>query len=145
MRKPRKPLAVLVGSALAAGALYTGIASASGSQSPSSRSTQSGAAQKSTFKGVAKSAAKGGVRRSAAKGGAAEEPGGPDTDNIQQGDQSAPDTQTQANAAVGKATKAKSSEPGSETETDTENGPSDGPGGHADPAGNVDHQFEGVE
>lgn len=137
MKKPRKPLAVLVGSALAAGALYTGIASASGSQSPSSRSTQSGAAQKSTFKGVA--------QKSAAKGGAAEEPGGPDTDNIQQGDQSAPDTQTQANAAVGKATKAKSSEPGSETETDTENGPSDGPGGHADPAGNVDHQFEGVE
>ncbi len=47
---------------------------------------------------------------------------------VQQGDQSAPDTATSAD------------KPGSET------GVSDGPGGHADAAGsNVDHQFEGNE
>jgi hypothetical protein len=30
-------------------------------------------------------------------------------------------------------------------ETATEEGVGDGPGGHEDPAGEVDHQFEGVE
>nr|MBA2601138.1 hypothetical protein [Actinomycetota bacterium] len=50
-----------------------------------------------------------------------------DTDKVQLqvGDQSAPDS-----------TEATSSEGTSE---------SDGPGGHEDPAGNVDHQFEGNE
>jgi hypothetical protein len=49
-----------------------------------------------------------------------------DTDNVQveQGDQNAPDTE------------------GTESKSATE---SDGPGGHEDPAGNVNHQFEGEE
>ena len=60
---------------------------------------------------------------------------GPDTDNIQQGDQTTPDTAGQTSEATGETS----------DESSGENGPSDGPGGHADPAGNVDHQFEGQE
>jgi len=51
---------------------------------------------------------------------------GRDTDNVQSGDQTAPDS-----AAVSKA---------SELNTSESSSPSDGPGGHADPAGNVDNQ-----
>jgi tellurite resistance protein len=61
---------------------------------------------------------------------------GLDTDNIQSGDQTAPDSV--------KATGAATSE--SSTETASESSPGDGPGGHEDPAGaEEDHQFEGVE
>jgi hypothetical protein len=35
-------------------------------------------------------------------------------------------------------------DPNAESSTESE-APSDGPGGHADPPGNVDHQFQGVE
>lgn len=60
----------------------------------------------------------------------------PDTDNVQQGDQTTPDT------AVGAGNTSNESS----GENSGENtGPSDGPGGHADPAGNVDHQFDGQE
>ncbi len=57
-----------------------------------------------------------------------------DTDNVQEqvGDQTGPDGANEAPEA----------EAASGTETP---GESDGPGGHADPAGNVDHQFEGEE
>jgi hypothetical protein len=57
--------------------------------------------------------------------------GMPDTDTLQQGDQTTPDT-----AADATAEQAGSEAPGN-----------DGPGGHADDPGNanVDHQFEGVE
>jgi hypothetical protein len=62
----------------------------------------------------------------------------------------------QGSAASGASDSSKSSEqagesateqPGeSTTESATEqSAPSDGPGGHADPAGNVDHQFNGEE
>jgi len=61
----------------------------------------------------------------------AEKPG-PDTDAVQQGDQTTPD---QPGAA-------EHEKAGAEQERTTE---ADGPGGHADPAGNVDHQFEGEE
>jgi hypothetical protein len=54
---------------------------------------------------------------------------GADTDTIQQGDQSSPDTSAEATGETG-------------GETTSE---SDGPGGHEDPAGNVDHQFDGEE
>jgi hypothetical protein len=56
----------------------------------------------------------------------AEQLGGPDTDNIQAGDQTTPE------------------QPGSETESAPN---SDGPGGHADEPGNAtaDHQFQGEE
>ena len=61
----------------------------------------------------------------------------PDTDNIREGDQTTPDNGAEA-----------ASETGGEQATDTgggSTGESDGPGGHEDPAGNVDHQFEGQE
>lgn len=56
-----------------------------------------------------------------------------DTDNIQEevGDQTSPDTG-----------EAESKEGGSESESAAE---SDGPGGHEDPPGNVEHEFEGAE
>lgn len=63
---------------------------------------------------------------------------GADTDNVnvQQGDQQSTDT----GSAKEKADTGSSGEKaGSET------GPSDGPGGHADGPGNVDHQFNGNE
>jgi hypothetical protein len=89
---------------------------------------------------------------------AAEPVGGPDTDSIQSGDQTTPDTAA-ASAAVS-TTKAAASEapgteqppadeaagaaeqPGSESAAN-----SDGPGGHADEPGNAaaDHQFQGAE
>ena len=62
-----------------------------------------------------------------------------DTDNVQSGDQTTPDTGTAASSAESSAEN--SAESSSETGT-----PSDGPGGHADPAGSsVDHQFQGQE
>jgi hypothetical protein len=62
---------------------------------------------------------------------------GADTDNVQQGDQTSPDV----NASI--ATN-ESEGTGSETESNQE-GSSDGPRGHQDPPGNVDHQFQGEE
>jgi hypothetical protein len=64
------------------------------------------------------------------------EPAGPDTDAVQQGDQTSPDYAT---AAAAQAT----DNPGEAAQS--ENGPSDGPGGHADPSGDVQHEFSGVE
>ena len=55
----------------------------------------------------------------------------PDTDNIQSGDQTDPDTGASA-------------EQSSETSGETGSA-NDGPGGHADAPGNVDHQFQGQE
>ena len=56
---------------------------------------------------------------------------GPDADNIQSGDQTTPDAGSSA-------------EQGSETSGET-GSVNDGPGGHADAPGNVDHQFQGQE
>jgi hypothetical protein len=58
----------------------------------------------------------------------------PDNDAVQQGDQTSPD---------GTMSAATSGENGSENSS--ENAPSDGPGGWADPSGNAQHQFNGVE
>jgi hypothetical protein len=75
------------------------------------------------------------------KSAPAEAAGKPDTDNVQQGDQNAPDgpaihkTKTRAKAA---------SDTENPTASETDNN-SDGPGGHQDPAANVDHQFDGQE
>jgi hypothetical protein len=69
-----------------------------------------------------------------------------ETDTVQQGDQTTPDVP----GAVEKADPAEkpgtpeagtAEKPGT-SETGTAN---DGPGGHADPPGNVDHQFDGQE
>lgn len=93
------------------------------------------------------------------------EPVAPDTDLLQEGDQTTPDVSTgsaTAAPAVAKLTPAvapaiapaaETASPETGTETTTpetgaeapETGVSDGPGGHADPAGNVDHQFNGEE
>ena len=87
----------------------------------------------------------------------AEPVGGPDTDNIQSRDQTAPDAQPVA-AHAAKTSGAKTAEaPGTEQSpaaeqageqpgTESADG-NDGPGGHADEPGNAnaDHQFEGAE
>jgi cytoskeletal protein RodZ len=83
---------------------------------------------------------------------AAEKTSAIDTDNVQSGDQTSPDTHSaKASSAstsetpdTGSATENSSETPdtGSATENSSE---SDGPGGHEDPAGNVDHQSEGQE
>jgi hypothetical protein len=85
----------------------------------------------------------------------AEPVGGPDTDTIQSGDQTTPDTvavsaTTQTSGAEAPGTEQSTAselpgapeQPGSETAAN-----SDGPGGHADEPGNpsIDHQFEGVQ
>lgn len=68
----------------------------------------------------------------------APEPGGPDTDAVQEGDQTTPDT-------PGAAAEREAPEAG-ETAGVEEPGDENLPGGgHADPAGSVDHQFEGQE
>jgi hypothetical protein len=71
-----------------------------------------------------------------------------DTDTIQQGDQTAPDTGT---AASESSSESVSSESASES-TSSESAPestvaSDGPGGHADEPGNAsaDYQFQGEQ
>ncbi|HEY6277251.1 MAG TPA: hypothetical protein VIX86_13080 [Streptosporangiaceae bacterium] len=67
------------------------------------------------------------------------EPAGPDSDAIQQGDQTSPDY---AAAAVGQAIP--TDNPG-EAASSENSAASDGPGGHADPSGDVQHEFGGVE
>ena len=70
----------------------------------------------------------------------AAEPSAPDTDNIQSGDQTGPDTASGANATA--------AEIGSGGESAGSEVPgNDGPGGHADEPGNsnADHQFQGQE
>ncbi|MEA2222209.1 MAG: hypothetical protein QOH83_585 [Solirubrobacteraceae bacterium] len=85
----------------------------------------------------------------------AEPVGGPDTDSIQSGDQTTPDTATAAGVSSNATAEAPGTEqsaaseqtgaaeqPGSESAAN-----SDGPGGHADEPGNptADHQFQGTE
>jgi hypothetical protein len=53
-----------------------------------------------------------------------------DTDNVQEGDQTGPEVADATEEPTGAGEAA---------------GESDGPGGHEDPPGNVDHQFEGNE
>jgi hypothetical protein len=123
----RKRLKTITGAAAALVALALGgSAIASATQSTST---------KHTVKHATKHASK--------KSGAREKTGGPDTDSIQSGDQASPDKHG------AKGSSASTSEtPGTETssETSSESSPaSDGPGGHEDPAGNVDFQSEAQE
>jgi hypothetical protein len=67
------------------------------------------------------------------------EPTSPDHDAIQQGDQTRPDART---AGVRSENLKEPPESASESESGTA---SDGPGGHADPAGTVQYQFNGME
>ncbi len=57
-----------------------------------------------------------------------------DTDNIQQGDQTGPDTPAGSDSSSAQE----------ETETESSSD-SDGPGGHQDPPGDVNHEFNGEE
>jgi hypothetical protein len=76
------------------------------------------------------------------------EPTSPDTDNIQSGDQTGLDP---AGTAATVATHHQKAQTGGENggESNESSGessaPSDGPGGHADPSGNVQHEFSGAE
>jgi hypothetical protein len=92
------------------------------------------------------------------KAAATSEPVGPDTDTIQSGDQTTPDTvaasaTTHRSAAAtaeapGTEQPAASEQPGAEEQPGSETAANDdGPGGHADEPGNAsaDHQFQGVE
>jgi hypothetical protein len=130
MPKIHRPLAITAGLAVAAATLGTGVAfAASGSKSPAAPVAPATVTAPTAVKAPAAPA-------KAAPAKAAPAPATPtDGDNVQSGDQTTPDTGTEAPEAAG--TEA--------PETGTETGPSDGPGGHADPAGNVDHQFEGTE
>jgi hypothetical protein len=65
-----------------------------------------------------------------------------DGDTVQQGGQTTPDV---ADAAPESGSEAPESATETGTETGTETEADDGPGGHADPPGTVDHQFEGAE
>jgi hypothetical protein len=84
---------------------------------------------------------------------------GPDTDNLQQGDQTTPDVPGATDAsdpadapagkklAVAQTAGPTAEKPGTEAPdngTEKESA-SDGPGGHADAPGAVDHQFQGNE
>jgi hypothetical protein len=86
----------------------------------------------------------------------AAEPAGPDTDTLQEGDQTTPDVTGAGSASAAKAVSASTTKAAekaaSETAAEGTEGSeaagaeSDGPGGHEDPAGqNADHQFEGEE
>jgi hypothetical protein len=76
---------------------------------------------------------------------ASSEPTGPDHDSLQQGDQTSPDT---VSGTVKTASSTATPEPSSsegESSTESESTVSDGPGGHADVAGNVQYEFNGVQ
>jgi hypothetical protein len=74
------------------------------------------------------------------------EPTSPDNDAIQQGDQTSPESTTSA-ARPAQARSAKADNPGeaSENASESESSVSDGPGGHADPSGDVQNEFSGVQ
>lgn len=69
-----------------------------------------------------------------------EEGSTPDTDTVEQGDQTGPETPDPTEASNSESGGGTETEPDAESESE-----SDGPGGHEDPPGNVDHQFEGEE
>ncbi|MDX6241871.1 MAG: hypothetical protein QOG10_6695 [Kribbellaceae bacterium] len=69
----------------------------------------------------------------------------PDTDNVQQGDQTTPDVPGVASPEKAGAEKAGTEKAGTEKAGAETPDASDGPGGHADAPGTVDHQFRGQE
>jgi hypothetical protein len=97
-----------------------------------------------------------GFGSSAIASAASTEPvGGPDTDTVQSGDQTTPDTATSRSATTLKPAAAAAETPGTESSTETPGTESssetatanDGPGGHADEPGNAqaDNQFQGQQ
>jgi hypothetical protein len=71
----------------------------------------------------------------------AESTSGPDTDNIQSGDQTGPDTAT-ASVQNSDSTSGSGENQG-EGGSSENSGESDGPGGHQDPPGDVNHECTG--
>jgi hypothetical protein len=84
----------------------------------------------------------------------------PDNDNIQSGDQTGPDNNVQSGSQTGsdsastvatmaihhqKAQAGGENGPENNENAGESSGPSDGPGGYADPSGNAQHEFDGVE
>lgn len=72
----------------------------------------------------------------------------PDTDNVQEGDQSTPDVAAVAKTATVVRSVARPSATGEDSEGASESegsGQSDGPGGHQDPAGDVQHEGDAGE
>ena len=76
---------------------------------------------------------------------ASAEPTSPDNDSVQQGDQTSPDASPAAATAGASSPSPEASSPEGESTTENESAVSDGPGGHADPTGNVQHEFSGAE
>jgi hypothetical protein len=76
---------------------------------------------------------------------ASAEPTSPDNDSVQQGDQTSPDVSPAAATAGTSSPSPEASSPEGESTTENESAVSDGPGGHADPSGNVQHEFSGAE
>ena len=82
-----------------------------------------------TWGGVALASSTGSDSKAQPSAAVSSEPEAADTDNVLEGDQTGPD-EADANEAA---------------DTETEGAESDGPGGHEDPPGNVDHEFDGEE
>jgi hypothetical protein len=83
------------------------------------------------------------VHAPAAKATTAEPVEGTDTDNIQSGDQTTPDVPAAKATSLTKVSSSKASPSESESTTESETGPSDGPGGHEDPPGDVQNEQTG--
>ncbi|MCW2567527.1 MAG: hypothetical protein JWN54_1624 [Mycobacterium sp.] len=86
------------------------------------------------------------VQHAAPRPAANQEPVAPDTDALQQGDQTTPDAApakaaTAVHPAAVHHAQVRSDGPGDENNTETENeNVNDGPGGHEDPPGDVQHE-----
>jgi hypothetical protein len=76
---------------------------------------------------------------------ASAEPTSPDNDSVQQGNQTSPDLAPAAVTAGTSSPSPEASSPEGESTAENESAVSDGPGGHADPSGNVQHEFSGAE
>jgi hypothetical protein len=103
-----------------------------------------GSAIASATQGTQSSGVKHPVKPAATK--SMESMAGPDTDSIQSGDQTSPDTTASKGSASAAETPGveSSSETSSESSSESSTA-SDGPGGHEDPPGNVDYQSEAQE
>jgi hypothetical protein len=104
-----------------------------------------GSAIASATQGTQSSGVKHSVKPAATK--SVESVAGPDTDSVQSGDQTSPDT-TAAKASSASAAETPGGESSTETSSESSSESStasDGPGGHEDPAGNVDYQSEAQE
>lgn len=151
MDSKKKRLAAAAASLLAVGGLGAGVAVAgsNGAAQPATVRIQPAAAQTPASAPVGTGSQSGPTAQTP-------EPTGPDRDNIQEGDQNAPDDANEANEAnepkeanePNEANEKEGTEQeGTEKAGTEERGDQNLPGGgHADPQGqNVDHQFQGVE